>query len=386
MIKKIVYTFIACATVIVLVFGFTKVSSGKLEVDINHIFGEKIELVNEDFKVNSLQREKSYYYYNRLSENEKYVYSALIRAIANLEKKVILDLSEINSEEFTKVVSKAINSLFADHPEVFYLKRTYSAGIQKSLLDEKYYLELDYKVKDKIELDEKIADMEMAINKIVSKANKSDIFVNESIIHDEIIKTIKYDYTKDEDADTHNSYSALVGKKAVCDGITKALQLVLDRLDIESLLVTGQVKEGNHAWCLVNIEDEWFNLDATSNMAINNGEITMHAFFNIDSESMRKTHVFDNLDELPIANVKDKTYYDLFGLHFKNNSTFDQDFKNVLVKFRNRNYIEFKTKDVLSVDSRFNKILSADEVFMKNLKDDKIIFYKVADTYIIKNK
>lgn len=67
---------------------------------------------------------------------------------------------------------------------------------------------------------------------------------------------------------THSIVGVFQNGMSVCEGYAKALQLVLNRLGIENIFVTGKSGEGdnwqNHAWNMVRMDDgEYYYIDAT---------------------------------------------------------------------------------------------------------------------------
>lgn len=86
--------------------------------------------------------------------------------------------------------------------------------------------------------------------------------------HDKIISGIDYAY-KDrnipEDAAwAHSIVGVFEGKGAVCEGYARAFQLLLNTRKIPNIFVTGQSRNQNHAWNLVEIDNgNWYWYDLT---------------------------------------------------------------------------------------------------------------------------
>lgn len=60
-------------------------------------------------------------------------------------------------------------------------------------------------------------------------------------------------------------YSALVIKKSVCVGISRAIKLVLRLFEIDSIVVLGSLfQEGIHAWNMVRLDNIWYHLDVAA--------------------------------------------------------------------------------------------------------------------------
>lgn len=69
---------------------------------------------------------------------------------------------------------------------------------------------------------------------------------------------------KEDDPTIYTAYGALVMGSAVCTGRAKAVQLLLNKLNIETKIVYSSYQL-NHAWNLVKINKTWYHLDATMN-------------------------------------------------------------------------------------------------------------------------
>lgn len=96
----------------------------------------------------------------------------------------------------------------------------------------------------------------------------------------------------------NTSYSALVGKKTVCEGYSNMLHLLLHMNGIESKVIycsrPGQFINGlNHAALKVKYHNEYFYMDADPNWAKDDTE-----FFLISKEEFQKTHVLSAIEEV----------------------------------------------------------------------------------------
>ncbi|UZK63997.1 lipoprotein [Mycoplasma mycoides subsp. capri] len=85
-----------------------------------------------------------------------------------------------------------------------------------------------------------------------------------------ITKEVKYDYnlTDGPMLKNQNAHSALVKKYTVCTGYAKGLKLILEELDIPCRFMEGEssreTRSTKHAWNLVQLDNQWYHVDATS--------------------------------------------------------------------------------------------------------------------------
>lgn len=90
-------------------------------------------------------------------------------------------------------------------------------------------------------------------------------------VHDYIILSAAYDegaFNDMSDLDrawnASSAYSILVEKTGMCTGYSKAFYLLMRELNIPSIVVAGDAS-GSHAWNLVYLDNEWYQIDLTWN-------------------------------------------------------------------------------------------------------------------------
>ena len=120
------------------------------------------------------------------------------------------------------------------------------------------------------------------------------------LIHDYIIKNTKYDVQKTENTNStlyksEIAYGPLLQGYGICSGYTDAMQLILERLEIENF----KVATTNHVWNAVKIDDTWKHLDLTWDDPILDIGLDwiIHDFYLISTEELLKLdqteHTFD---------------------------------------------------------------------------------------------
>lgn len=88
---------------------------------------------------------------------------------------------------------------------------------------------------------------------------------------------------------THTAYGALIDGCAVCDGYSCAAKAILDRLGVECDFVTGVCTNGGgHAWNLVLVDGNWYQLDVTWNDGISGDD-----FFLVTDDYMKESRTWD---------------------------------------------------------------------------------------------
>ncbi|QVK03145.1 MAG6410 family transglutaminase-related lipoprotein [Mycoplasma mycoides] len=110
-------------------------------------------------------------------------------------------------------------------------------------------------------------------------------------------KNVKYDYdlTTGPILKNQNAHSALVNLQTVCTGYAKGLKLILEELGIPCKFMEGQSKRetshAKHAWNLVQLDNEWYHIDTTSDRTDN---ITKFNFFLNTNDDFLESDIFDN--------------------------------------------------------------------------------------------
>lgn len=395
--KKFIFTIIFILIFIVsVVFVISnKKIANQIVISVEDIYdnvtGKSKELENiSNIQINELQPKNCTFYYNTLTEDQKKIYNYIVIAIKNLDKKAkIKEYNYIDDNTTMKDVKIVIQNLFLDHPEIFYVNNEYAVSTIELMNSKRIEVELNYSVNNKNDLENRIRQINEVLDPIILEAKKMDKFDAQLYIHDKICEIAKYyKYTDINEVPEvcHSIYGTFVRKQAVCDGLSKAFMIALDKVGIENILVTGYLQEQAHEWNLVKLEDNWYHVDITSNKSIKNDEEEiMHAYFNITTEEIKKTNSMDSEDILPVANSDMYNYYIKMGKYIDITDKFSSKLKDILNENENQNLVEFavdsKVKSVpekmmyVFRDKNYNKYI--------NKSENKFNYYNVLNTYIL---
>lgn len=101
--------------------------------------------------------------------------------------------------------------------------------------------------------------------KLISSLKLNSLSDDEKIkaVYDYVTKTVDYDYAGVNEASSHSAYAALANKKAVCQGYSTLVYRLLCECGIQTRIITGKSQNQNHAWNIVRLNGQWYNLDAT---------------------------------------------------------------------------------------------------------------------------
>jgi len=309
----------------------------------------------------------------------------------NLDERITIDITKDNNfERVKKNIDVALNAFFADHPEIFYINDKYEISMINLLAVKTVNLNLTYISEDKQEINTMKDELNRAVETINSKLkdNMTD-YEKELLIHDLIASEVIYykcdDYTQIPTI-KHTAYAALVEKSAVCDGITKAFQIILDKNNIESIFVTGISENVPHAWCKVKIDNDYYNVDVTSDKALNseNKKLVIHSYFNVTDAELSSTHQFDNYDSVP-KSVKNKyDYYEYNDYKLTYMDSFEYKLSEIAKSQSSKGLIEFKATGINDVPTKMIEALY--NINFNNYKTKNITsieYNKINDIYIV---
>lgn len=241
--------------------------------------------------------------YEKLGNSAKNLYSIMLTAVKNMELKFIDVTNYVSGDAFSDAVA-AHRAVLCDNPDIFWMPKTFSLLSVEGKKD-KYLCFKDYYSKDddigfygitKAQKAQMQAELDGKIQQILSRAEAyTDIFEKELFFHDYLCENIEYD--SDSAADLENAnpdsitvYGALVGGKSVCEGYSKAMQLLCKKSGIPCGVVYGEHEDVAHMWNIIDLQGELYYLDVTFDDS--SAESVMHIYFNLTKEQISKDHVF----------------------------------------------------------------------------------------------
>ena len=146
-----------------------------------------------------------------------------------------------------------------------------------------------------------IQEIEKKLDYIEANVLNKNLSATENIklAHDYIINNSSYDITKKNTGVTSYksdiAYGPFIEGYGICGGYTDAMELILERLGIESYKISSD----NHVWNAVNLNNAWYHLDLTWDDPItsNNTPVLDHSFFLINTKKLLEIetteHQFD---------------------------------------------------------------------------------------------
>ena len=252
-------------------------------------------------------RGQSHGYQNLLTENEEALYEEIDRNIHSIgvEKNDsgLYDISRITVwNELTETEIKvAITAYKNDHPEVFWLANVYGRASQDG--NTMLYL---YSYVSPEECETMIREMNSKVQSIVeSIGEEKSEFDRELLAFQAVADHCAYDTEtasgEAKDWQSYTAYGALINGKAVCEGYSRAMQLLLSYLDMECRLIHGTADGAGHMWDLVRVGGDWYHLDATWN---DQKDVVIYDYFNVTDHIIQKDHTIGpELDKLSTEEI-----------------------------------------------------------------------------------
>lgn len=182
-------------------------------------------------------------------------------------------------------VVQTLTAFSHDHPEVFWISNRYGYSTGENRTVVQLYAVASASECQKLSK-RVMAEAEKVLQKLPEGANALE---KEITLYKTIIQNCQYDdegAKDDQDWRAHSIVGAFLDGEAVCEGYSRALQLLLNRAGIASMVVTGTAG-GAHMWNLVCIDGQWYQADATWD---DYGEEPLYRYLNLTDEMMGQDH------------------------------------------------------------------------------------------------
>ena len=226
------------------------------------------------------------YYYQQMNKQRQAVYHAILQGITALADE--FQIPAIEGPELYDVFFQ----LRLDHPEIFWatgFKYRYYENSGNLIFLPEYLFE-------KAKIREHQKAMASRVEKLVRPAKSMSELEKEKYVHDFICENIRYDKLKK--AYSHEIIGPLGQSVGVCEGIAKAVKVLLDALGVWCVIaICGNNPEKGikyrHTWNIVKINGTYYHLDATFDNSLRkdygNSEIR-YDYFNLDDQQIFRDH------------------------------------------------------------------------------------------------
>lgn len=278
-------------------------------------------------------------------------------------------------------------ALEADYPMLFWLDDTIGYD-REGVFVTKWYIMVEPDYEQYSVRKEAAQSIEKGILPFIqkidnAKINGADDMELELLIHDMILEEVDYAYDSRNNPETAAFAHSIVGvfddkssTDVVCEGYAKAFHLLASYAGLESIYAIGMsgsgFNMGGHAWNLVKINGNWYNVDLTWNdteSADDDGY--RYDYFNLTTDifNQNKKHnyrpdIFPGMYSVPEATCEKDEYYNYFGLRITEDKVATEaDFINVMKNAissnekRRDNMLRFQCDDEESMELMENYLL-----------------------------
>ncbi len=276
------------------------------------------------------------YYYTQLTDAQQEVYRELYTKVMNNEDSGELD-SRVSVDDFFL----ARNRMMDDHPEIFWYGGWYG-GTSYECNEESGYVEsYEFEVTVPVEWRaEMTLQLEAAADAIIGLVPE-DATEYEKIktVYEILIRLLGYNdddnYYNNND-NNNNIQGALLYHQSVCVGYSRAMEYILHRMGIFCIYEGGFVNpdadleagedDGPHAWNIVRIGDEYYNVDVTwgdvSDTGGNDPDQEVDYYYLCCTDADLGERVPDDGYVVPACTDESYNYFRLNGMYY---DTFDYD-------------------------------------------------------------
>lgn len=210
-------------------------------------------------------------------------YKAIKQALIKQEPAVTFNIKEISP----KNIENVIEQILQETPEILYY--------QSAIIWSNGKLELQYAVTKTVatQHQQAIASKADKIVSTIKRTAKTD-FDKVKAVHDYLVLNTAYDTRNIVPASSYSAYGALIKEVAVCDGYTKAAQLLLNKLGITNRYVAGIADGIPHSWNLVKVNNVYYFMDTTWDDPIPNqpGRVN-YEYFLTTTAKLKQDHTWN---------------------------------------------------------------------------------------------
>ena len=287
------------------------------------------------------------YYYQQLNKQEQAIYKAFYQGVMKHKAIIPIPIKGTFSENDFRRIFLAMTR---DNPLIYFLNQS-ACSLAKDGLGHIAICPQYFFSQEKIKAYNR--KIEQVVNYLVKRLRlmQCDDYEKEIRVHNWICQNIQYDYegTNKHKVSrviaSHNILGVFAYHKAQCEGIAKAVKVLLNTVDVKCIVVTGNaVKDGvyiPHTWNIVNIDGEPYQLDVTWDIGT---DYQKYDYFNLKDEWIEQDHKADCV--LPACSLSTANYYVKNKCIFQTEHSLLTYIHRLIV--RNERIIEFRVEEQLN--------------------------------------
>ena len=284
------------------------------------------------------------YGYEKLTDAQKSIYTTILHSTAGSNLDGTGDCFW-NSESLNGAMGYTVTytgtsndakiaycAFYEDHPEFYWLQSAYSiTGTTLIVLVDELY---DTKA-ERTAIQTAIGGGNSERTKLIQAYNTGkDDYEKMLLLHNKIIEDVTYAYkgntkTPETASWAHSVVGVLTesyldsngNHQVVCEGYAKTFQYILNIVGTPNVYVIGTSKGEGHAWNIVKVGTDWYNMDLTWD---DSGDAGKYMYVAMPNTYFSRTHTPNTarstiwLYDLPVADDTtdlSKTYYGKYNAH-----------------------------------------------------------------------
>jgi len=290
-----------------------------------------------------------YYYETQLNDKQKEMYQKVLAGLLSLQEEFDVPFGSV--DEYLKIFTY----IRKDHPILFYTNRftlrTFS-NPQRAVFIPQYINNKNY-------IERRINDVHNYLKRFDHIKDKSDL-EKLTYVYTYFTRTYTYDHSFRDYS--YHILGPIVNKTAVCDGIARTMKLILDYLNVKCIYVTGRMinpppnmPNDNHAWNIVNIDGNFFHIDATWDLPERGKTTDYFRNFMLTDSQIRRTRIIES--RAPRCNTYGRDYFSMNNMIVRNLNEFrnfatnrlEQGNKRIIVKFENMTFSQRLYDQILEI-------------------------------------
>ena len=257
---------------------------------------------NEGFSLDALYPAVRYYtpvpqekkwFYRNLSQSQREIYRKIDRAVADMQSgKIYLGACTYPD------LALAYTAVKSDHPEYFWMPSGYIYELRGGQMyvafdydEDGYQISYHYSKEERDFLLQSLREILTEAAAVLTPGMSE--YQRELALHDWLAARLTYDRDTAGGSKAHPAaftIACLADGSGVCEGYSRAFQLLLYFAGVENTLVTGQVGQTGHMWNLVKADGDWYHADVTWD---DSGDEGLHTYFNLTDAGVAADHILD---------------------------------------------------------------------------------------------
>ena len=248
--------------------------------------------------------------------------TTILNSLANICATLYLSVDNTNQwftdKQVKECFSKAAQKSPIAGPYIHGYKYTYTTGANR-FIKMNIYFNYNFPRKTLIRY---ITTSEMKATDIINTIITPDMddYQKELTLHDYIAKHTSYDYNNYQNdtvpSESYTPYGILIKGTGVCEGFAQTMRLLLSKVGIECIFVSGTAAGAPHAWNIVKIAGAYYQLDLTWDDPVGVDRSTYH-YFNLTDDMIALNHLWDR-SRYPRCDATEYNYYKINNLQVEN--------------------------------------------------------------------